>query len=366
MTPADLTAVVANYNHARHLPRALDAILAQSVRPREVIVIDDASDRDDSWAVIEDYTRRDPVVRPVRHARNRGVCASYNAGLAAAQGRYVVLAGADDNVLPGFFEAAVTQLDRHPEAGLCCGYDSFRRGPDGPVEPAPTGWCTEPTYFSADDVQRLVRRNLAAHATIARTDALRAAGGYLPDLAWYADWFAYLVIAFRHGMVHVPAPLAVRTLDMPGAYSTGAGVDERNVAALNGLLTRLASSEYADVAPRFRGGGSPASLGADLVRAAARRADRWSLPVLGLLNGFSRAEYRRLLDDPDPSVRELAELFLGPFWRVAEREQADRQAELVHLKNLLRLAEAKAPPPGLGGKLRWIAGRAARRLRPAG
>ncbi len=36
MPTADLSVVVANYNHAAKLPRALDAILSQSVRPREV------------------------------------------------------------------------------------------------------------------------------------------------------------------------------------------------------------------------------------------------------------------------------------------------------------------------------------------
>lgn len=88
--------------------------------------------------------------------------------------------------------------------------------------------------------------------------------------------------------------------------------------------------------------------------------------MLGLVNGFPRATYRELLSDPDPAVRELGEFFLGPFWRDAERETADREAEVVHLKNLLRQAEERAPPAGLGRKLRWIAGRAARRFRAAG
>ena len=85
--------------------------------------------------------------------------------------------------------------------------------------------------------------------------------------------------------------------------------------------------------------------------------------MIGLLNGLSPEQYRELLDDPDPAVRELAGFFLGPFWRDAARERASRAAEVVHLKNLLELARAAAPPPGVAGKLRWVAGRAVRRLR---
>ena len=62
MRTADLSVVMANRNHARHLPRALDAVLAQSPPPREVIVLDDAS-ADDSVTVLEGYARRFPCVR---------------------------------------------------------------------------------------------------------------------------------------------------------------------------------------------------------------------------------------------------------------------------------------------------------------
>ena len=53
MPTADLTVVLANYNHARYLPRSLDAILSQSVRPRELIALDDASIRTDEPAPCE-------------------------------------------------------------------------------------------------------------------------------------------------------------------------------------------------------------------------------------------------------------------------------------------------------------------------
>ena len=36
-----LSVVLPNYNHARYLPRALDALLAQDYPPAEILVVDD-------------------------------------------------------------------------------------------------------------------------------------------------------------------------------------------------------------------------------------------------------------------------------------------------------------------------------------
>src|SRR3954469_25682745 len=96
MQTADLSVVLANYNHARYLPRALDAVLTQSVRPREVIILDDASTKDDSVEVIEGYAGREPSIRFVRNEQNLGVLRSYNKGVGLATSTYVLLAAADD------------------------------------------------------------------------------------------------------------------------------------------------------------------------------------------------------------------------------------------------------------------------------
>ena len=359
---ADLSVFLANYNHARYLPRALDAVLGQSVRPREVIVLDDAS-TDDSWRILSEYARKHDHVRVVRNDRNRGVVPNYNRGIEMAQGEFLFLGAVDDYVLPGFFEKALAELERHPRAGLCCGYESFRRGDDGPVVEAPSGWCAGPEYFPPDAFALKLRSALAAHALVCRREALVRAGGYLPDLAWYTDWFAYLTVAFRDGVCHVPETLAVRTLGLPEQYSAEAGKGERHVEVLGAVLDRLMSPEYADVAPYFRRTAVIAQFGPDLLRAAARRPDRMDPAVLGLVNGLPPEQCEGLLNDPDPAVRDLAGFFLGAFWRETVSRRKDLEAEVVRLREELDHARRHAPPPGAVGKLRWLAGMVAKRIR---
>ena len=356
-----LSVVMPNYNHARYLPRALGAILSQSLPPDEIVIVDDAS-TDDSVAVIESFAYEQPRIRLVRNESNLGVVGAMNRGAALATGRYLAFAAADDYALPGFFEKAVALFDRHPKAGLCFGYDTCQFGDDGAIVPNPSGWPDQPDYYPPEEVCRHLRHTIAGHCGLFRADALRDIGWYDAGLAWYCDWFAHLTLAFRHGACHIPEPLAVRVL-LPQNYSAEAKPGAKNVAVLRAFFDRITSPAYADVAPYFRRNGAATYFGTDLIRAAATRPDCWQPHVLGFLNGFTDEQYAGLLNDPEPRVREVAALFLGPYWRQAAAKRQEIEAELQQLRDDLEVARGHIPPPGAMGKARWLAGMMARRLK---
>ena len=359
MTSADLSVVMPNYNHARFLPRALDAHLSQSVPAREILVLDDAS-TDDSVAVIERYAQRYPSVRLVRNERNLGVVATMNRGTELATSHYLLYAAADDYVLPGFFEKGLALFERHPKAGLCCTFDSAQFGIGGRVDPNPSNWG-EAGYYSPDDVCRLLKHTIPGHSTICRRDAVIEQGCFAPELKWYCDWFTLVSIAFRHGACHVPESLSIRVL-MPENYSAEAIAGEKNIAVLSHFFDIITQPRYADVAPLFRRNGAATHFGTDLIRAAAKRSDRWEPEILGFLNGFTDEQYEELLSDSEPHVREIAEFFLGPYRHQRALQKKATADEIVHLNNLLEAMRAKLPPPGLFGTVRWLAGRVVKRF----
>lgn len=268
MSPT-LSVILPNYNHAAYLPRALDAVLAQSFQPHEIVVIDDGSN-DDSLAVIETYLRRDRRIRLVQNHANRGVIWSFNRGMQLAQGDYVYGAGADDQVLPEFFARGMELLTLHPTAGLVCGFPSHvvvdESGRET-FEREPLDWSDRPCSLSP---RELVARFLAGNAqgtvsriyspsTICRRSSLLSVGGYLPELRWIADWFVNHVIAFREGICFIPDTLAL-FYKRPGAYSqpardddtgSGTGCPEMN----HYLLQLLRSPAYRDVLTPFLASG---------------------------------------------------------------------------------------------------------------
>ncbi|KQY12571.1 glycosyltransferase family 2 protein [Rhizobium sp. Root482] len=93
----DASFVVAAYNAADTIERAIDSALAQTGVSVEVVVIDDCS-RDRTAEIVEAYG--DNRVRLVRLEENRGPGGARNAGLDAARGDWIVILDSDDRVAP--------------------------------------------------------------------------------------------------------------------------------------------------------------------------------------------------------------------------------------------------------------------------
>jgi len=97
----DFSIVVANWNGEAFLARCLSSALLsarQTGRPFELIVVDDAS----TDAGAEIVRRQFPAVRLIARGENRGFAPTVNEGVAAAQGRCVILLNNDIVVRPAF------------------------------------------------------------------------------------------------------------------------------------------------------------------------------------------------------------------------------------------------------------------------
>jgi len=108
-----ISVVIPAYNAARYVAEAVDSVLAQSLPPREVIVVDDGS-TDDTEAVVRRFQDR---VRYVRQP-NGGSAAARNRGIREARGELIALLDADDVWFPEKLKKQWECLRDHPEAGL--------------------------------------------------------------------------------------------------------------------------------------------------------------------------------------------------------------------------------------------------------
>ncbi|HJQ39616.1 MAG TPA: glycosyltransferase family 2 protein [Thermoanaerobaculia bacterium] len=86
--------VVVTWNSARHLPRCLEGIRAQTHRDLEVIAVDNASS-DDSASFFE---------RVLRNDTNRGFSAAVNQALEIVRGEFVLLVNPDCFLAPDYIE----------------------------------------------------------------------------------------------------------------------------------------------------------------------------------------------------------------------------------------------------------------------
>lgn len=111
----DISVVIPAYNAAAFLRRAIDSVLAQSIAPRDVIVVDDGS-TDDTASIAASCGVR-VITQP-----NGGVAAARNTGVAAATGQQVAFLDSDDVWLPGKLEAQWQLLRSAPFPEIVFGH----------------------------------------------------------------------------------------------------------------------------------------------------------------------------------------------------------------------------------------------------
>ncbi len=132
MTGSDTSVVIPTYNGSKFIAGALATVFAQSVLPREIVVVDDVS-TDDTVAVVEQIAKTAPVpLKVVRMPANSGGPARpINTGVAATTGPLVVLLEQDDLMAPDRLERISAAAARHPEGGLIIGRPAIVEEKDG-------------------------------------------------------------------------------------------------------------------------------------------------------------------------------------------------------------------------------------------
>lgn len=106
--------IIPTYNRADFLKEAIESVLAQTFCDFELIVVDDGS-TDRTRDLLDGYGAR---LRPIFQA-NRGVSSARNAGIRAAQGRYIALLDSDDLWLPKKLAAQIAAMEAQPDIPLC-------------------------------------------------------------------------------------------------------------------------------------------------------------------------------------------------------------------------------------------------------
>jgi glycosyltransferase involved in cell wall biosynthesis len=109
----DISVYIPAYNVARFLPRSIESLLAQTLSPAEILVIDDGS-RDNSAELAARY----PAVRLIRHERNRGLAAARNTAFRAARSELVGSLDADCIAAPDWLANLAPHLGDREIAGV--------------------------------------------------------------------------------------------------------------------------------------------------------------------------------------------------------------------------------------------------------
>ncbi|NLS06445.1 glycosyltransferase family 2 protein [Rhizobium sp. P32RR-XVIII] len=118
--PPDISFIMAAYNAAETLSKAIDSALAQTGVTVEVIVADDCS-TDETGEVARGYA--DKNVRLLTLEKNGGPAVARNTALAAASGRWIAVLDSDDAIEPGRLARLIARAEH---AGAQIAVDNLR------------------------------------------------------------------------------------------------------------------------------------------------------------------------------------------------------------------------------------------------
>ncbi len=201
MNAINVSVLVPTFNRENYLAECLDSLLAQSVPPLEIIVIDDGSE-DGTAAVVARYGER---IRYVRK-ENGGKPSAVNLGLSLARGDLIWIFDDDDVALPDAIETRLACLQQHPEAGFV--FSPHYYGSDGPNGRIKRGRRHNVPHFADDAFFFELMKGCFFHLATAlvRADVYRKIGGFDCELLSSEDYDMQLRLALVCEFAFSPTP----------------------------------------------------------------------------------------------------------------------------------------------------------------
>jgi len=182
------------------------SVAAQTDVDLEIIVVDDKS-TDDTLEVARTLAREDSRVRVIAHDINRGANATFNDGVAASVGDYVLLISADDLIAPGALGRATALMESDPNVAFV--YGGVERFTTHPPQACASSVGVTWTKWGGDEwIGKITRRGRSAiysPEALVRGDLAREYQ-YDPDLPNTADLLIWLRFAMRGSVGRVNGP----------------------------------------------------------------------------------------------------------------------------------------------------------------
>lgn len=204
--PPPISILMPAYNYGHYIEQAVRSAWAQTLRPLELIVVDDGS-TDDTWATLERLKPESPFPMHVLKGEHRGVSAALNLATRAAKGEWLAILHADDWFHPEKLARQAAAIDGPEVVLVHCEYLCVdERGET-------TGYtsATDMPPATGDALRRLLllQADVRSMTMLIRRAALERIGPYDETLP-VEDWQSILRLARIGQIRHVPEQLVYR------------------------------------------------------------------------------------------------------------------------------------------------------------
>ena len=183
-----VSVIIATYNRAQWLKRALKSVIKQTHKNLEIIIVDDNSN-DNTPELVNDFIKNDKRIIFLRNEKNQGIGFNRGAGLSVSKGAFISFLDDDDEWLENKIEYQLKKAKElnAPVLILCNGYDYVRIQKYSMDLSAPEGFI----HFRKNTTPLGYSLPSPSHWFFSRA-VFETVGNYDPDLRSWAD-AAYLL-----------------------------------------------------------------------------------------------------------------------------------------------------------------------------
>lgn len=196
-TSPKISVYITSYNQKKYLVESIESILAQTLRPHQIIVVDDFSN-DGSQELIAEYAQKYlNLIFPIYHTKNYGIVQTRIDALNAVTGDFVTYIDGDDRFLPEKLAHEVDVLAEKTDAQIVYS-NNYYIGPEGQrtgiwadEEDLPQGYVFKEIFGRKFPKSNLFRMELVNY------QALKSVGFHDPAITSYEN-FDMLIRLTKH------------------------------------------------------------------------------------------------------------------------------------------------------------------------
>ncbi len=213
-----ISVIIPAYNAEHFLHKALSSVFGQTIKPAEVIVIDDGS-TDSTHQIAKSFGMGTICLRQA----NAGPAAARNRGMREAQGDLIALLDADDRWVPDFLEKTQAFLSVHAtcvavSVGLC-----FARPNQMPLHVPPSAGTPKEPFIIESFFEYWGKNNhIRTGSCVFRRRDAEEVGWQREDLRCAEDLEFWGMLATQGNWGFIPEPLWIceSMMDSEGALFT--------------------------------------------------------------------------------------------------------------------------------------------------
>ncbi len=216
-----LSVYITSYNQKAFLIEAIESVINQTLKPHQIIIIDDCSS-DGSQDIIEQYTARHPnLIMPIFNSTNMGIARSRIHALQNVTGDFVSYLDGDDRYLPTKLEKELMLLLQNPEASIAFSNyfyiepDGTRNGVWAEHDRPPQGYVFHKVFSRAFPKKNLYRNELVNY------QAWKSIGFHDPHITIYEDYDMRIRMTKSLRTVYCNEPLSEYRLHEAGLSRAG-------------------------------------------------------------------------------------------------------------------------------------------------